>query len=98
WEALLGVEWDVTDRILLSCGGQRTEYGFEDDEMTDTSFNISSYGLCIGGAYKFNEKMKVNVGYMHTFYDDHKFTNSYKTECNYTRKNDVVGVSLDITF
>ena len=106
WEALLGVEWDVNDKVLLSLGGQRTQYGFDDADMADTHFNISSYGLCIGGAYKFSEKMKLNVGYMHSFYDDHKFNREVvisetvkpMTACNYTRKNDVIGVSLDITF
>ena len=98
WEANLGVEWDVNDKILLSLGGQRTQYGFDDTDMADTNFNINSTAICLGGAYKFSEKMKLNVGYMHSFYDDHKFTNANGTACNYTRKNDVVGVSLDITF
>ena len=98
WEANFGIEWDVNDKILLSCGAQRTEYGFDDTDMADTNFNTSSYAVAIGGAYKFSEKMKLNVGYMHSFYDDHKFTNAASTACNYTRKNDVVGVSLDITF
>ena len=98
WEANFGIEWDVNDKILLSCGAQRTEYGFDDTDMADTNFNTSSYAVAIGGAYKFSEKMKLNVGYMHSFYDDHKFTNAASTACNYTRKNDAVGVSLDITF
>jgi len=98
WEANLGIEWDVNDKILLSCGAQRTEYGFADSDMKDTNFNTSSYAVAIGGAYKFSEKMKLNVGYMHSFYDNHKFTNTNKTACDYTRKNDAFGVSLDITF
>lgn len=98
WEALLGVEYDLNDKIQLSIGSQRTEYGFADSDMADTNFNISSYALCLGGAYKFNDKMKLNVGYMHSFYDDHKFTNANGTACNYTRKNDVVGIGLDIKF
>ena len=98
WEANLGIEWDVNDKILLSLGGQRTQYGFDDTDMADTNFNISSSAICLGGAYKFSEMMKLNVGYMHSFYDDHKFTNANGTACNYTRKNDVVGVSLDIAF
>ena len=98
WEANLGVEWDVNDKVLLSLGGQRTQYGFDDADMADTNFNINSYGLCIGGAYKFSEKMKLNIGYMHSFYDDHNFKNANGTACNYTRKNDVIGASLDIRF
>ena len=98
WEANLGLEWDVNDKVLLSLGAQRTQYGFDDNDMTDTSFNISSTAICVGGAYKFTEKMKLNVGYMHSFYGNHEFKNAAGTACNYTRKNDVIGASLDITF
>ena len=98
WEANLGIEWDVNDKILLSCGAQRTEYGFDDTDMADTNFNTSSYAVAIGGAYKFSEKMKLNIGYMHSFYDNHEFKNANSTACDYTRKNDAFGVSLDITF
>ena len=99
WEANFGIEWDVNDNILLSCGAQRTEYGFDDTDMADTNFNTSSYAVAIGGAYKFSEKMKLNVGYMHSFYDNHKVVNAESgITRNYTRKNDAVGVSLDITF
>lgn len=98
YEITLGAEWDIDEHWTVGLGGQRTQYGFNDKDMTDTGFNISSYGLCVGGAYKFSEKLKVNFGYLHSFYDDHKFTNANGTACNYTRKNDVVGVSLDFKF
>ena len=98
WEANFGLEWDVTDKIMLSCGGQRTQFGFDDADMSDTNFFTGCSSLAIGGAYKFSEKMKLNVGYMHSFYDTHKFTNANGTACSYTRKNDAVGVSLDIAF
>ena len=99
WEALLGFEWDVNDKIMLSMGGQRTDYNFDDADMSDINFNTPNYAICLGGAYKFSEKMKLNVGYMHSFYEDHKTTSAASgITRNYTRKNDVVGVSLDIAF
>ncbi len=99
WEALLGIEWDVNDKIMLSIGGQRTDYNFDDADMSDINFNTPNYAVCLGGAYKFSEKMKLNVGYMHSFYEDHKTTNATSGIArNYTRKNDVLGVSLDIAF
>ena len=99
WEANFGLEWDVTDKVMLSCGGQRTQFGFDDADMSDTNFFTGCSSLAIGGAYKFSEKMKLNVGYMHSFYDDHKVVNAESgITRNYTRKNDAVGVSLDITF
>jgi len=106
WEALLGVEWDTTDKLTLSCGGLRTQYGFDDADMKDTNFNISSYGLCIGAAYQINDMLKVNAGYLHSFYDEHEVpmyseVNGSTVQIGsdlYTRKNDVVGVSLDFKF
>ena len=103
YEITLGGEWDINDKWTVGLGGQRTKYGFAAADMKDTNFNISSYGLCVGGAYKFSEKLKLNFGYMHTFYEDHKFEKvlvpgKLNAACNYTRKNDVVGVSLDFKF
>ncbi len=98
WEWTLGAEWDVNDKIMLSLGSQQTNYGFADSDMADTNFNINSTAICLGGAYKFTENIKLNVGYMHSFYTDHKFTNTASSKCNYTRKNDVIGVSLDLKF
>ena len=97
WEAILGVEWDLNEKLTLSCGGQRTQYGFDDADMSDINFNTSSYGLSIGGAYKFNQMLKLNVGYTHSFYDEHEVLSTVGSDL-YTRKSDAVGISLDFTF
>ncbi len=97
WEINLGAEWDINDKWLVSVGAQRTQYGFADSDMTDTNYNISSTSVHIGGAYKFNDRMKLNVGYMHSFYGNHEFTNANNTACDYTRKNDAVGISFDMS-
>ena len=39
--------------------------------------------------------VRLNFGYMHSFFEDHKVEAKNSV---YTRKNDAVGVSLDITF
>lgn len=98
WEAVLGVEWDINDKWLVSAGTQRTQYGFDDSDMSDLNFNINSTALCIGGAYKFNDRMKLNFGYMHSFYGEHNVAVTTGMNDLYTRKNDVVGVSFDIRF
>lgn len=99
WEASLGAEWDINKKWLVSFGVQRTQYGFDDADMSEASFNIRNTSLGLGAAYQINDKMKLNVGYYHTFYEDHD-TNPDKNglQASYTRKNDVVGVSLDIAF
>lgn len=95
WEVNFGAEWDINDKWLISGGYQRTQYGFEDEDMVDTSFNVSSDALAIGGAYKFNENMRLNFGYMHSFFVDHEVEAKQSV---YTRKNDAVGISFDIRF
>ena len=42
-EVLLGVEYDVSNRLTLSCGGQRTDYGLSDNYQQNTSFACDSY-------------------------------------------------------
>ena len=98
WEITFGTEWDINDKWLVSAGVQRTQYGFKDSDMSDMNFNISSTALCVGGAYKFNDRMKLNIGYMHSFYEDHKLTSAAGSANLYTRKNDVLGASFDIKF
>ena len=97
WEALVGAEWDINSKVTVSGGVQRTQYGFRDGDLTDTNFNINSYGLCLGAAVRLNDMLKFNVGYMHSFYDSHTVENAYGFD-KYTRKNDVVGVGVDLTF
>lgn len=98
WEASIGAEWDINDKWLVSFGVQRTQYGFDDTDMTDTNFNIRNTSVGLGGAYQINDMLKVNVGYYHTFYEDHEVVSGEGMVDNYTRKNDVVGVSLDFKF
>ena len=47
-EYLFGAEYDITDRIQVSAGGQRTKYGLKDAGMSDISFNVDSYSFGLG--------------------------------------------------
>lgn len=97
WEAILGVEGDLNEKWIASFGFMRTQYGFEDADMSDTNFNVSSFAVAIGGAYKFNETLKLNFGYTHSFFDEHEVKSDTGSDI-YTRKNDAVGLSLDFKF
>ena len=45
-EFLLGAEWDVTDKILVSAGTQLTRYGLGNGAyLNDMSFVTSSYSI-----------------------------------------------------
>ncbi|MBR3757750.1 MAG: transporter [Bacteroidaceae bacterium] len=97
WEASIGAETDLDENWTASFGFQRTQYGFDDADMSDTNFNNSNFSLGFGGAYKVNDLLKINFGYYHTFYDEHEVTSATGVDV-YNRKNDVVGVSLDFKF
>lgn len=105
-EFLAGAEWDITKDILISAGGQITNYGLGDGSyLSDMSFVTSSYSLGFGARFKVARNMSVNVAYFFTDYDH--FKKSYTAEIqgmptentdNFTRTNKVLGVGLDIDF
>lgn len=97
WEVTLGAEWDVNNWLTVSAGTQRTKYGFG-QKMQDTNFNVSSTALCLGATFHVNKMVNINAGYMHSFYNDHTIERAANITDTYTRKNDVVGVSVDLKF
>ena len=103
-EVLLGAEYDVNDKLTVSLGGQRTDYGLCDNYQTHTSFACDSYSLGCGAAINLSERMRLNVSYFCTLYRDYK-----KEQTNYqglpfagsdtfSRTNHVLGVGIDYKF
>ncbi len=102
WEFNGGAEWDITDKLQVSGGFQKTNYGLSDEYMNDMSFVVSSYTYGFGVGYKISDKVKVNLAYFQTNYDtykqDVKPTPANSTTHNdYTRTNRVFGVGVDLT-
>lgn len=103
-EYLAGVEWDVTKRLAVSCGGQITDYGLADNFQSDTSFYCDSYTLGVGAKFKLSERAVLNAGYMWTTYEDYtkKSQNYNGTGLSgtnvYSRTNKVFGLSIDYRF
>ena len=76
---------------------QRTEYDLKDAGMNDISFNVSSYSVGFGLGYKISDKVKVNVAYFQTFYDDYDKAKDDKGVTNsFTRTNRVIGLGVDL--
>ncbi len=69
-EYLLGAEWQINDKWLVSCGVQRTQYDLNENAYSDMNFSTSSWSTGIGIAYNFSEKLRLNVGFMPTFYEE----------------------------
>ena len=108
WEYNAGVEYDITDGILVSCGMQKTNYGLGDGSfLNDMSFVTSSYSVGLGAKFRLTDKLHLNVAYFQTFYNT--FNKEYeqtfemggqkitaKCRDEFTRTNKVFGVGVDI--
>ncbi|WP_107822123.1 OmpP1/FadL family transporter [Mangrovibacterium marinum] len=103
-EFLFGTEYQLTEQLLLSFGGQITRSGVTDDYQTDMSFSLNSYSLGFGGAYNISPALRLNLAYFFTDYDDWT-----KTSTNYNgtglpgtdvfaRTNKVFGIGIDYKF
>ena len=99
-EFLAGVEWDVTDRLNVSCGGQLTRYGLSDRYMSDMSFVVNSYSIGLGFSYKVKDNVTLSAAYFQTNYDNYN-RNDYPTagvSDSFTRTNRVLGVGCQLDF
>ena len=69
-EALLGVEWTISDKWLVSAGVQRTALNMIENNYSDMNFSCPSWSVGFGAAYSFSERVRLNLGIMPTFYED----------------------------
>ena len=97
-ELLLGAEWDVTDRLTISAGGQLTRYGLTDEYMNDMSFVVDSYSLGFGFNYKATDKLTLKAGYFQTIYDTYDRVTSREplVSDSFTRTNRVLGIGCEV--
>ena len=107
-EFLLGTEWDVTKKITVSCGGQRTKYGLGDGSyLSDMSFVTSSYSFGFGAKVNIMKNVDLNIAYFFTDYSHKKKEYDQTLEAggmqvqvhntdDFTRTNKVLGVGVDI--
>ena len=98
-EYLAGVEWDLSDKLTISAGGQITRYGLTDDYMNDMSFVTNSYSFGLGFNYKASDNITLKVAYFQTNYDDYK-RNDYPPlsgmSDTFTRTNRVLGIGCEL--
>ncbi|MBQ8277753.1 MAG: hypothetical protein IJY00_04835, partial [Bacteroidaceae bacterium] len=103
-ELTAGMEYDVLDRLTVSGGYQRTDYGLSDAFQSDLSFNCDSYSLGFGVKVGITEKCDVNAAYFWTTYSDYtKASDNYNGTGLpgidvYSRTNKVFGISVNYHF
>ncbi len=101
WEVALGAEYDCCKLVTVSASWQSTNYGLNDKYMNDLSFNLSSNSLGLGVRIHPSKYFNIDLGYMHTMYGDRSVIT--KTAAGdkidvYSRKNDVLGVGVNLYF
>ena len=99
-EYLAGAEWDLTDKLTISGGGQLTRYQLTDQYMNDMSFVVNSYSLGCGFNYKATDNITLKAAYFQTNYDHYK-RNDYPqagVSDDFTRTNRVLGIGCELKF
>jgi len=103
-EYMAGTEWDVLDRLTVSTGFQKTNYGVTDQFQKDMSFYCSSYSLGFGAKVNLNSHLAVNVAYFFTDYSDYeRNTANYNStgisgKDVFSRTNKVFGLGINYDF
>ena len=104
-EYLAGVEWRINRIFLISGGGQITRTGVTGKYQSDLSYSLHSYSLCIGAAADVRDNVRINVGYLHTVYDDWAIKDmpnyagtGLPGSTTFARTNKVFGVGVDFRF
>jgi long-chain fatty acid transport protein len=97
-EYLVGAEWDTTDNLTFSAGGQLTRYGMSDEYISDMSFVVNSYSIGFGFNYKLSNKVAIKAAYFQTYYGDYDRTNATNPQIkdSFTRTNRVFGVGCEL--
>ena len=99
-ELLLGAEWDTTENLTFSAGGQVTRYGITDEYINDISFVVNSYSIGFGFNYKLSKVVTVKAAYFQTYYTDYNRIDAANPQIkdSFTRTNRVLGVGCQLDF
>ncbi len=101
-ELLLGAEWDTTENLTFSAGGQMTWYGNTDEYINDMSYVVNSYSIGFGFSYKLSKIVSVKAAYFQTVYGDYDKVTARDANGNmtvgdtFTRSNRVFGVGCQL--
>ena len=101
-EYILGAEWQISKKWLVSCGAQRTQLNMNENAYSDMNYSISSWSTGIGAAFQACDLLRINVGVMPTFYDEAtavgKDSNGIDFKDVYNRTSMAWGIGLDFKF
>jgi len=107
YELALALEYDITDKLVVSGGYLFAKSGVSEDYQTDLSFDLSSNSFGFGLGYKFTKNLMVNLGGSYTAYQDGEknythimsgFGSEVKVKDTYHMDNIFFGIGVDFSF
>jgi long-chain fatty acid transport protein len=100
-----GLEYTVSEKLLLSCGYQYGNQGVNKLYQSDLSYGLATHTFGIGGAYSFSDKIQLTLGLGYTRYlGDSKIINHvmntsvYQAVESYGKSTKMIGLGLDFKF
>lgn len=105
-EFALGLEYKLSEKLLLSIGYLNTQTGVTEDYQTDLSYSQNSNTVGLGGAYAISSGINLNVGVGYTTYNDARkiytvedaLGINHTTTEQYDKDNLFVSFGLDFKF
>jgi hypothetical protein len=104
YELALGLEYNITEKFLLSGGFLTAQTGVTPEYQNDLSYSLSSNTGAFGGQYQISPAVGLNLGGLMTFYknDNKTFghmlgTTSIPVTEDYAKTTWLLAVGLDIT-
>lgn len=107
FEVAGGLEYNITEKLVISAGYLLAQTGVSEDYQSDMSFSLTSSTFGGGLGYRFNENLMVNLGGAYTTYKDgskdrthtiHGLGMQIPVTDTYYKNNLFFGIGLDISF
>ncbi len=103
FELALGLEYNITDKFLVSAGYLLAKTGVSEAYQNDLSYSLTSNTVGFGGRYQITKGIGVNLGTLNTFYSDSSksFSHTLGTTVipvkeDYSKTTWMVAVGVDI--
>ena len=103
FELALGLEYNITDKFLVSAGYLRAQTGVSESYQNDMSYSLTSNTVGFGGQYQISPAIALNLGSLFTFYKDdsksfnHKLGTTYvPVNETYSKSNWLLAIGLDV--
>ncbi|MCU0472663.1 MAG: hypothetical protein MUC93_04750 [Bacteroidales bacterium] len=102
-----GLEYNISDKLLVSGGYVFANKGVNSKYQSDLTYGLSTHTIGAGGAYAFNDKIKINLGCAYTKYMDDTKTidhilsgtaTNIQADETYRKSTVVFGVGIDMRF